>query len=232
MAHDSQCENANTPPSDCDCECGGSKHGNGFAEEQIHDLETDAVEIAEIDILRRMTPDEYFSEDGRETVEKVYAEIVEKIEESDDEEEIERLKRDKERLENVSEAKGKQLGKYVDISDNLNDFYKETRRYEAGSDGLEMELNELESFVEDYQSAEGAEKRHIREAILTNAPTLMKRIGDTEELEGEVIRSANYLSEEEMETAEDHVDTELIEENRERREEIENRVREIIKNTV
>ena len=227
MAHDSRCENADTPPSDCDCECGGDKHGNGFAEQQIHNLETDAIEIPSISYLKTFTPDQYFHED--DTIEEIYAKIVEKIDESNDDEEIKRLKRDKERLEKAADAKGEELGKYVDISDDLNDFYKETRRYEAGSDQLEIELDELESFVEDYESAEGAEKRNIREAILTNAPTLMKNIGDNEESEGELIRTANNLSDEEMEKAEEHVDTNLVEGKRERREEIEDRVREIIK---
>ena len=101
MVHDSRCENADTPPSDCDCECGGSKHGNGFAEQQIHDLETD---MEEVDQLKQLTPDEYFGEDaeGQELMAQAFQKIVDRIEDTNDKDKLEVLRRDEKRLFEVS----------------------------------------------------------------------------------------------------------------------------------
>ena len=56
MAHDASCENADTPPSNCDCSCGGDKHGTGYIEDQIHRLESD---FAEFNSMKASTPDAY-----------------------------------------------------------------------------------------------------------------------------------------------------------------------------
>ena len=120
MAHDSRCENADTPPSDCDCDCGGSKHGNGFAEQQIHDLETD---IDEINQLKQLTPDEYFDEDsnGIDLLEQAYRKLRDKRNESEDPEEVEQLREDQERLEDIAEAKGREF-RNTFVKDELTTF--------------------------------------------------------------------------------------------------------------
>jgi hypothetical protein len=109
MAHDSRCENANTSPADCDCECGGSKHGLGFAEEQVHDLETD---IGDFRRLNALTPDEYFGQnaEGEGLMAHAHAELKERIKHQEmlgHHDEVEKLQRDKERLEKIGGVRGK-----------------------------------------------------------------------------------------------------------------------------
>jgi hypothetical protein len=128
MAHDSRCENADTPPSDCDCECGGEKHGNGYAEEQIHDLQTDTRRVKQ---LQRLTPDEYFGEDGKgeALIAHIYARLNEELESGAADaaygDRKEQLKDDIERLEKVAKAKGVTLDKGTYV---LDEEYKERPR--------------------------------------------------------------------------------------------------------
>ena len=155
MAHDSRCENANTPPSDCDCECGGDKHGNGFAEQQIHELETD---IDEINQLKQLTPDEYFGEDakGPDLIERTFSEfsdrineLREQIESSHDKEEtldkvqeIVDMQSDLAALDAVADSQGRKImedddGKYSVVEIDNGDQSKLSSEYSKATSILD-----------------------------------------------------------------------------------------------
>jgi len=139
MTHDSRCENADTPPSDCDCECGGDKHGNGFAEQQIHDLETD---MEEVDQLKQLTPDEYFGGENEPVIRDAYAQLVAEIENTDDKDREEQLRNDKQRLEKAAEAKGEKMQRE---GHPLSEEYDGVRfeRNPSRNDGMSSLLNRL-----------------------------------------------------------------------------------------
>jgi hypothetical protein len=127
MAHDSRCENANTSPADCNCDCGGSKHGLGYVEDEIHELETD---IPEIEQLKQMTPDEYFGEQGINAIEEARTRLYSKFKEAD-EEDRERLERDIDRVEKMVNTDGLEFVSDLDENHNLKFFLKkQTKKYD------------------------------------------------------------------------------------------------------